>query len=188
VDLVAQRLAVQGRLAQEAEAQETATREMVARGLALQESVPGELAARESAAQESAVLEPAAQESVALEPVAQESVALEPVAQESVALELAEVRAAESAQQLARERFPAELAPAPAEYSAAAMSPALPSRIRPRFRNLKKPICKACCDCSCNSAKHSRQKHPSKIRKCGSSACRPCLPTRRSRCDRRSPA
>ncbi len=122
------------------------------------------------------------------ESVALELVAVRAAAPESAALEPTAARAAALAQQLALEPFPADLAPAPAECSAAAMSPELQLRIRLRFPNLKKPICKACCGCLCNSARHNTRKLPSKIQKCGSSACPRCLPTRRSRCARRWPA
>ena len=185
---MAQRLAVRGRLERELAAVRAAALELVAVRAEAQESVALELAVVRAAAPKSVALEPAEVPAAAPELVALELVAVRAAAPESAALEQAAVRAAELAQQLAREPFPADLAPAPAECSAAAMSPELPSRTRPQFPNLKKPIYKAFCDCSCNSVRHSKQKRLSKIQKCGSSACPRCLTTRRSRCARRSPA
>jgi hypothetical protein len=191
-------LVVRGRLERELAAPELVVVRAAAPELVALELAAVRAAAPESVALELVVVRAAAPESVALELVVAlaavpESVALELVAvraaaPESAALEPAAARAAALAQQLALEPFPADLAPAPAECSAAAMSPELPSRTRPQFPNLKKPIYKAFCDCLCNSVRHSKQKRLSKIQKCGSSACPRCLPTRRSRCARRSPA
>src|SRR5579862_7360228 len=203
-DRVAQRLAAQEPAAVRAVGREAAL-ESVARELAAGRAAAPELAALEPAAARAAAPESAARERAALQAVAPESVArelaalrvaapesaarepaaLQAVAPESVARELAAVQAAELVQQSEQEPFPGDLEPAPAECSAAAMSPEPLSRTRPLCRSLRKPIYKACCDCSYNSVKHSKQKLLSKIQKCGSSACPPCLPTRRSRYARR---
>src|SRR5579863_6074286 len=184
----------------QAAASESVARELAALQAVAPESVALELAAARGAAPESAARELEALQAVAPESVARElaalrvaapesaarePAALQAVAPESVARELAAVQAAELVQQSEQEPFPGDLEPAPAECSAAAMSPEPLSRTRPLCRSLRKPIYKACCDCSYNSVKHSKQKLLSKIQKCGSSACPPCLPTRRSRYARR---
>src|SRR5579862_5212105 len=159
--------------------------ELAAARVAAPESAARELEALQAVAPESVARELAALRVAAPESVAREPAALQAVAPESVARELAAVQAAELVQQSEQEPFQGDLEPAPAECSAAAMSPEPLSRTRPLCRSLRKPIYKACCDCSYNSVKHSKQKLLSKIQKCGSSACPPCLPTRRSRYARR---